>query len=376
MQELIYKILFYFDNTANNFFLVVSAVVGVLSLIKEIHVFSAKNMDKGERKKKKIVWACLIVVSIIVASGTLIRKNLTEVPSVVGRTYENACNILSDCDLQYNLIANDGQYVTEQSIPAGTVVTQGTMIELTTDFIGNNADIRKLWEEQLNVEFGDLIVTFARTEIELVDSGKTVACFGPDIFDYEVKSAYLLDKESGVEYHDYVIEDGRMVFHDIPEGIKFNFYVLLDGFEEATTEVTLSSQNMLDGAYRFTWRLEDSNTAMRLPATFYVANGDTSKPEDVDYISNVELWIQWPYEEAWIGDYITDNKGSLEYAVFISNDTKIKVKILDPFNNNHDYECEVTLRKPVADEGINSDIVFLKEDGTCEVISESDYFFW
>lgn len=376
MQELIYKILFYFDNTANNFFLVVSAVVGILALIQEIHVFSAKNVDKGENNKKKIVWACVIVVSFIVASGALIRKNLTEVPSVVGRTYENACNILSDCDLQYNLIANDGQYVTEQSIPVGTVVTKGTMIELTTDSIGSNADIRRLWEEQLDVEFGDLIVTFARTEIELVDSEKTIDCFGPDIFDYEVKSAYLLDKKSGVEYHDYVIEDGRMVFHDIPEGIKFNFYVLLDGYEEATTEVTLSSQNMLDGAYRFTWRLEDSNTAMRLPATFYVANGDTSRPEKVDYISDVELWIQWPYKDAWIGDYITDKKGSLEYGICISSDTKIKVKIIDPFKNNHDYECEVTLRKPMLNEAINSDIVFLRKDGTCEVISESDYFFW
>jgi len=46
------------------------------------------------------------------------------------------------------------------------------------------------------------------------------------------------------------------------------------------------------------------------------------------------------------------------------------------FYNGVDYECEVTLYAPEFEKANPKDIIFLKEDGTCEVISADEYFMW
>lgn len=306
---------------------------------------------------------------------TVTRRNLVEVPNVTGKTYQDACNILSSHELNYTLAVDNGLYVMEQNPIAGTVAEKGTKVELMIEPIGNNAEVKETWEKELNAEYGNLAVTFKRVEITLTgDTGETISCFGPVIYDYEVKEAYLVEAESGVEYHDYTIENGQLIFRDIPKGIHFTFHVLLKGYEEASTEVILSSQNMVDNTHSFNWGMVKSDADQALPTTFYVADAKNSSVMNVDYISNVKMWVQWPYDQAWFGDYLTDESGRFEYGIWLSGNQKVKVRILDPFDNGMDYECEITLYVPVMGEASNNDIIFLNKDGTCKVISNAEYF--
>lgn len=182
---------------------------------------------------------------------TVVRKNVTQVPNVVGKTYQDACNILSNNKLNYNLVLDNGVYVMEQDPVAGTIVETNFQIELMTEPIGNNPEVKHIWEQSLNGLYGNVAVTFKDTNIILDDAGKTVQCFGNVIENYTVKKAYLLEETVGAEYHDYILKDNEMVFKNIPQGIPFQLIVLLEGYEEARTEVTVSSQNMQEGTYHF-----------------------------------------------------------------------------------------------------------------------------
>lgn len=91
---------------------------------------------------------------------------------------------------------------------------------------------------------------------------------------------------------------------------------------------------------------------------------------------NVKLWVQWTEEIAWKGDYFTNVDGEFPYTILINKNQKIKVRILNPFDNGDDYECEVTLYAPKFGEPNPKDIIFLNKDGTCDVVSTEEYFMW
>lgn len=195
------------------------------------------------------------------------------------KTYSDACNILSNNDLSYNLVLDNGIYVMEQDPVAGTIVKRNSRVELVTEPIGNNAEVKRIWEESLDVSYGNIAVTFKDTNIILEDSGKTVQCYGNVLEDYTVKKAYLLEETVGVEYHDYILDDSVMIFKNIPQGIPFKLIVLLEGYEEASTEVTISSQNMEGGTYHFTWAMMSDHTETLLPTIFYVADSKYKIPQ-------------------------------------------------------------------------------------------------
>ena len=132
---------------------------------------------------------------------------------------------------------------------------------------------------------------------------------------------------------------------------------------------------MVDGTYSFTWGIT-SGRNMLLPTSFYVADATKSTIEDIEYMPGVKLWVQWPEKNAWRGDYFTNTDGEFPYSILISENQTVKVSILDPFDNGVDYECEVTLYAPIIGESNPQDIIFLKKDGTCDVISTDKYFAW
>lgn len=369
MKEIFFKIILSMDETVNMVVMVISIVSGIAAIVAEIHV-------KREQKINAWIWKCIIIASILVIACTIARRNITEVPNVVGKTYQDACHILSDNGLNYNLVRDNGVYVMEQNPVAGTVVEKDSFIELITQPIGNNPEVKKEWETSLGVDYGNVAITFKDTELILAEEGKTKECYGPIITDYTVKKAYLLEETVGVEYHDYVIEDGVMIFKNIPQGIHFQLIVMLDGYEEARTEVVISSQNMVDETYSFTWGITSNDSEMLLPTTFYVADATKSTIEDIGYMSGVKLWVQWPGKIAWRGDYFTNTDGEFPYSILINENQTVKVSILDPFDNGVDYECEITLYAPKFGESNPQDIIFLKKDGSCDVISTKEYFMW
>ena len=232
MREMFLRAILTVDETMNMVTMILSIVSGILAIVAEFRIRSRRN-------KKSWVVKLIIIVSIIVVTCTVVRKNITQVPDIVGKTYSDACNTLSNNDLSYNLVLDNGIYVMEQDPVAGTIVEKNSRVELVTEPIGNNAEVKRIWEESLNVSYGNVAVTFKDTNIILEDAGKTVQCYGNVLKDYTVKKAYLLEKTVGVEYHDYILQDNVMIFKNIPQGIPFQLIVLLEGYEEASTEVTL-----------------------------------------------------------------------------------------------------------------------------------------
>lgn len=367
MREIFLRTIFAVDDTMNTVAMILSLVSGILAIAAEFGIRS---------KKHSWIIKLVIIVSILVVACTLVRKKITQVPDVVGKTYQDACIILSNNGLSYNLILDNGVYVMEQEPVAGTIVEKHSQVELMTEPIGNNPEVKRMWEESLEVAYGNVAITFRDTNIILADAGGTVQCYGNILDNYKVKKAYLLEETVGVEYHDYILEDNAMVFKDIPKGIPFQLIVLLDGYEEAKTEVTISSQNAQDGTYHFTWEMMSDHAEQLLPTLFYVADGDKSTISNVKYLSDVELWVQWPEEIAWWGKYCTNKDGKFPYEIWINKDQKIRVRINDPFGNGKEYECEVTLYTPKLGEANPKSIIFVKKNGTCNVVSTDKYFMW
>lgn len=369
MKEMFLKAILAVDDTMNTVIMILAIVSGVLSIVAEFR-------NQSEKRKNSWVTKFIIIVSIGVIACTFVRKNITQVPNVVGKTYQDACNILSDNGLNYNLVLDNGVYVMEQNPAAGTIVEKNFQVELVTEPIGNNAEVKRIWEESLNASYGNVAVTFKDTNIILEDAGKTVQCYGNVLKDYTVKKAYLFEKTAGVEYHDYILQDNVMIFKNIPQGIPFQLIVLLEGYEEASTEVTISSQNMEGGTYHFTWAMMSDHTETLLPTIFYVADGDKSTVNNVKYLSDVQLWVQWPDETVWNGDYYTDREGAFPYGILINRDQTIRVKLKDPFENGNEYECELTLHVPEIGEANPKSIIFVKKNGSCNVVSTDEYFMW
>ncbi|MGN0513617.1 MAG: PASTA domain-containing protein [Lachnospiraceae bacterium] len=429
MLKIIYEVLFLLNDVTN-------MVISILSIVATL--FSILILIREKSKKvheSTFIWKVILIVGIIVFVGTKIRDNLVKVPDVVGCTYQNACNmlgsiglkyskivdndyyiaqqspmageivtkgtnieltieeinnvqvpnvvgytyqnacyILSNYGLKYNLIADKGEYVVEQSLIEGTSVEKGTEIELITRPIGDNAEVRSKLEQALEVEYGNVEITFEDTNLSVTKDGEVLKCTGTKIHDFEVLEAYFIEEKSGVEYHDYTIKDGIMIFNNIPIGIEFKFYILLKGYEERKENIVLKSQYMQEDKLDIRVYMTKFNAKRMSPATFYVADAQSSTPRNVNYMSDVKMWILWPNTSSWCTNYKTNEDGEFEYQININKEQKIRVKISNPFGNGNDYECEVTLRELEVGFSMNSDIIFLNEDGTCEVISQSEYF--
>ena len=97
MREMFLRAILTVDETMNMVTMILSIVSGILAIVAEFRIRSRRN-------KKSWVVKLIIIVSIIVVTCTVVRKNITQVPDIVGKTYSDACNTLSNNDLSYNLV--------------------------------------------------------------------------------------------------------------------------------------------------------------------------------------------------------------------------------------------------------------------------------
>ena len=97
MKEMFLKAILAVDDTMNTVIMILAIVSGVLSIVAEFR-------NQSEKRKNSWVIKFIIIVSIGVIACTFVRKSITQVPNVVGKTYQDACNILSDNGLNYNLV--------------------------------------------------------------------------------------------------------------------------------------------------------------------------------------------------------------------------------------------------------------------------------
>lgn len=117
-MQFLFQGLYFFNSIVYLIFTVISFVGAVFSLFP-----NSPNWMKKHIKVIILFCFCMFITFFV-------RENMRKVPDVVGRTYENACNILSDYDLKYTLIAGDNLYVTDQKPEAGTIVFKNKEVEL------------------------------------------------------------------------------------------------------------------------------------------------------------------------------------------------------------------------------------------------------
>mgnify|MGYP000334965430 CR=1 FL=1 len=163
---------------------------------------------------------------------------------------------------------------------------------------------------------------------------------------------------------------GRKI-DNIPVEINYNVHMALEGYKEYDVNMMLSSQNMDDGVMELEWLIPREKPMQFYTVTFFVA--DNSNADNIMYIPNLELYIQWTYRDekyldAWSGNYGIDENGEFSNNIWINEKQEINVKILDPYRNGYDYKCSLALEKN------DKKIIFIKRDGTCTVKTEEEYY--
>lgn len=78
MKEMFLRAILTVDETMNTVTMILSIVSGILAIVAEFKIRSRRN-------KKSWVIKLIIIVSIIVVTCTVVRKNITQVPDIVGK---------------------------------------------------------------------------------------------------------------------------------------------------------------------------------------------------------------------------------------------------------------------------------------------------
>lgn len=358
------EILYQLGELGNGILVWISAAGSLVSII------SAVISKKHDEKKPVIIWIALAVVFILVALVTFVGHNLVETPDVVGYLYEDARHVLVESNLKYSVLVDNGIYVEAQEPEAGTIVAPGTTIKLTVGQTSSTEEAIAYFESEINAtDFGSLEVQFYEAQVQIMDGANIIRCFGPDFYDITVAEAYLLQEDYGVKYCDYSINDGMLVFNDIPTGIDFTLYILLDGYEEARCkDIMLSSINMVDDTFHLNLGLTKDGCEYMPATSFRVAD------ESGQFLSGVKLEVKFPWKDIWYGDYPSTEDGSFPYVFWLDQNQTVEVCMIDPLGNGQDYYCTVTLRKYQSGDIADDSVIIISENGTCTVVDESTYF--
>lgn len=361
MRQIVYQLVRHFDLVGRMLITILSAATNLIGL--------KKLCSQVETVGKKEVWIYVLVVSLFVFASFFWSVCLTEVPDVIGHTYENATRIIADAGLKYELFSNDGLYVVKQSIAPGTIVNRWTQIDLTVEEISASDKVISEFEKKIGAEYGTLSINLHEIEVLFKDERGTVAYFGPQINNAKILDAYLYQEEYCVKYSDYTIENEVLAFKRIPIGIEFKLNVLADGYEEVSgKKISISSEHINDGVYQLRFGLIKRNEELGLASSFRVAD------ENGNFLENVDLQIKWEHEDMWYGYYRTDRDGCLEYMIWLEHDQVADVCVVNPFGNGIDYCCKVNLHKYISGDMVDNDIIIISKNGDCHVTKESEYF--
>ena len=334
------------------------------SLVTIIGIFVKKNI------KKTIVLGSLAVALIVVAVATYAGQNYVEVPNVVGYLYEDARQILVDKNLKYSVLVDNGIYVESQEPAAGRIVAPGTVITLTVADTSSSEEAIAYFENQINAtEFGNLELQFYDAFVQVRNEAGVIQCFGPDFYDFAVAEAYLLQEDYGIKYCEYSVKDGKLHFSDIPVGVEFTLYVLLDGYEEVEcNDIILSSINMTDNTFSLNLGLTKTDREYMPATSFRIAD------EAENFVGGVNFQIKFSWEDMWFGDYVSNADGAFPYTFWLCEDQAVDVCIVEPFKNAQDIYCSVTLHKFSVGSIADDAIIIVADNGNCQVVTESDFF--
>ncbi len=360
----LYKLLYWISTFGGGIITWISLASSLLAVLGAIS--SKKKENVGSFR----AWTILSITGIFVTITTLSGHMLVKIPDVTDIYYEDARRILVDSNLKYTVLPDTGLYVLEQNPSANEIVPQGTIVELTVGQTSSSKESIAYFESAINAtDFGNLSVQFYESLVKVVDGADNLRCFGPDFSDFTVAEAYLLQNDYGVKYCDYSVENGLLTFEDVPTGVEFTLYILLDGYEEAKCDgIMLSSINMIDKIFRLHLGLTKDNLEYMPSSSFRVVDSDGRFLEDVN------LLIKWSWSDIWHGDYSSNKDGCFPYVLWLDENQSLEVCVVDPFGDGTEYNCTVTLRKCQVGHIANDDVIVVSKNGNCYVVDEETYF--
>lgn len=335
-----------------------------------VAIISAVISKKHDEKKPVFIRIALAVLFLLVALVTFVGKNLVAVPDVVGYLYEDARHVLVESNLKYSVLVDNGIYVEAQEPEAGTIVAPGTTIKLTVGQTSCSEEAIAYFENEINAtDFGCIAIQFYEAQVKIMDGSNTIRCFGTDFSDFTVAETYLLQEDYGVKYCNYSIENGKLLFSDIPTGVEYTLYILLDGYEEAVCDgIMLSSINMVNDTFSLNLGLTKDDLEYMPATSFRVADASGK------FLSGVKLEVKFPWKDIWYGDYPSTEDGNFPYVFWLDQNQTVEVCVIDPLGNGQDYYCTVTLKKYQSGDIADDAVIIVSENGTCTVVDESTYF--
>lgn len=344
-----------------------TAAVTVVAFVADI--IGIVECFRNNEKHKKILWAFVACITLVATVGLLACRDLAEVPNVVEYNYEDATYKLTSCNLKYNHVIDKNAYVVKQSPVAGTIVKADTIVNLEVKHIGENEEAKETWENSLNTKYGDYSLNFYQVLAYLTDDTNIVKCFGTDITDPDIEYIYLIASDSGAEYHEYTLENGVATFRHIPQGITFKLFAKLKGYDLVEGEdVILSAEKLKDNCFKERFGLKKENADYGIASSFRVVD------EKGKFLPEVDNIIKWDFSDIGDGIYRTDSNGVFEYTIWLLKNVKAQVTIMDPLKNGKEYSAEISLRKAISGKTLDSDIIIVNADGSCQVKKESEYF--
>lgn len=106
-----------------------------------------------------------------------------------------------------------------------------------------------------------------------------------------------------------------------------------------------------------------------MPATsFRIAD------EAENFVGGVNFQIKFSWEDMWFGDYVSNVDGAFPYTFWLCDDQAVDVCIVEPFKNAQDIYCSVTLHKFSVESIADDAVIIVADNGSCQVVTESDFF--
>lgn len=288
MQETIYRFLMTISNSVNASITIISVVTGIISMAELFF-----GIKKGE-KNTIFIGVTVIIVAIAVIGMTTIRRNLTEVPDVVGKTYQDACNILSSHNLNYTLVEDTGLYIIGQNPDAGTIVDKKTTVELIAEeFVPSSEENENSLSVKIkcisvyaqnasgeyvpalysDIEFSDdmrclLISEYNQYELVWIDQTFQIENIVPGMYtlNFSNSSGYVSDKVEIPIFSDSQIEETLIVkctddtkYEEYQISLQSTTnlsYMLVDNDGNKTVEDTFQTDSSGTFYFRVNWDLD------------------------------------------------------------------------------------------------------------------------
>ena len=349
----------------------IATIVEIISLISGIIGVIAFLIDKENNKVIKLI---TIIISLIVFVISLYASKLVRVPDVTNIFYENACNVLAERGLRYNLEYDEGNLVViNQNPKANEVVTEGSCIQLELRELTEDEKRRKIfYEKYAEKAFLELELSLYKKELEFFD-GTCSTYYGDKILFSKDMEIYLYVEDENVTLRDYeILDDNRILFKNIPSGLEYSIYCKSGKYDSYANTIKASSSMAVDNRMKMDIHLVENDAEVLFPNRIRIVDSNNNFMEDVIcYVG---------YENSqgiiWSDGGVTDSAGYMGVSIFMADDASIWVEVKDPYRNGIDYKCEVPIRVPKIGEAVDSSIIKVYKDGRCEVMYTSEFFFW